>query len=294
MKPNFKIKGTKLPNIPQGTEYIFKYADGLIGTGSTKDRFSRLSVDENDFYSHGSIIYQDIRYILAEYKNYSDNWFLMFKESTLNELYKQQNNIEEMEEETMKNKKIIGYKLIKPEYELPAITIMGISQLTLYSEKYNFKPNSIAYDKLVEAGVLDLWFKAVYGEEFKFGDHVTDDEGINIFLYDKCIKGKHYPQAKGYFKSGDKIDGTMSFGDKLRKATPEEIKAAETIKVGDYEGELKGNKRIDFNGVCYFEGELEALKSMMERGQIKSLNVGCNSQYKVDLELINKILSKFK
>lgn len=38
--------------------------------------------------------------------------------------------------------------------------------------------------------------------------------------------------------------------------------------------------------------ELLQLKSLIQKGQIKSLNVGCNGQFKVDLDLLNKIISK--
>lgn len=67
-------------------------------------------------------------------------------------------------------KEIIGYKLIKPEYEQAALTLakMGNNQSwlrNLESQGWIFSVNSINSDTFKEAGVLDLWFEPVYKKE---------------------------------------------------------------------------------------------------------------------------------
>lgn len=53
-----------------------------------------------------------------------------------------------------------------------------------------------------------------------------------------------------------------------------------------------GMKSVVINGIGYSKDELAILYTLMNRGQIKSLNVGCNGQEQVDLKLIEKILAK--
>lgn len=69
----------------------------------------------------------------------------------------------------MKKEIIVGYKLIKPEYESAAAKIIGNEGAKLINlGDRNFDINSIACDKLREAGVLDLWFAPVYKSYEKF------------------------------------------------------------------------------------------------------------------------------
>lgn len=62
---------------------------------------------------------------------------------------------------TNMEKKIIGYKLIKPEYENAALNLCRVSNFSSHKD-YDFVFGSINYNKLKEAGVLDLWFEPVY------------------------------------------------------------------------------------------------------------------------------------
>lgn len=50
---------------------------------------------------------------------------------------------------------------------------------------------------------------------------------------------------------------------------------------------------ISVNEIHYSKEKLEEIKKVLELTNIKSINVGCNGQFKVDLNLINKILSRF-
>jgi len=65
--------------------------------------------------------------------------------------------------ESIMEKEILEYKLKFAEYIKAANTITGTS--TDYT-KHGFIPDSVAYKKLKEAGVLDLWFEKVYAPKY--------------------------------------------------------------------------------------------------------------------------------
>ena len=69
-----------------------------------------------------------------------------------------------------KDKEIIGYKLVKPEYKDAAIKIAGFPPHFIEDSR-KIKPNTgggtLMYQKLKKAGVLDLWFEPVYEVEVK-------------------------------------------------------------------------------------------------------------------------------
>lgn len=82
----------------------------------------------------------------------------------------------EFKERTMKKKEkeIIGYKLVKPEYEEAALAIAnkglhilaGIKKEDLYRIG-DYSKYSVSFPNLKDSGVLDLWFEPVYKEEVK-------------------------------------------------------------------------------------------------------------------------------
>jgi hypothetical protein len=148
-----------------------------------------------------------------------------------------------LKEETME-KKIIGYKLTKPEYEKAANQITGTENLILHSQNYNFQIDTIAYDRVVKAGVLDLWFEPVYEEEkFKVGDWVTTTTEI-ANCYEKYKKGEVFQLTEiqceyVYFSPRQAVSK-----DRIRKATEEEIKKAQIIelpKINGYHGKIEGD-----------------------------------------------------
>ena len=70
-------------------------------------------------------------------------------------------------------KEIIGYKLIKPEYEQVAVKIVQIKSKSInntaktfkeldHVEDLDFQSRSYSAEILKESGVLDLWFEPVY------------------------------------------------------------------------------------------------------------------------------------
>lgn len=66
-------------------------------------------------------------------------------------------------ENNMKEKEIIGYKLIKPEYYKVAQEIGGFFWNNDKTIRIKITPNGI--EKLRKSGVLDLWFEPVYEPE---------------------------------------------------------------------------------------------------------------------------------
>lgn len=94
-------------------------------------------------------------------------------------------SVSELEE--VKPKKIIGYKLIKPEYWESVSIITGIVNLESDTEdqKKKYVIDWMKHDnfgfarKLREAGVLDIWFEPVYEKEsitLKSGVKLSEDD----------------------------------------------------------------------------------------------------------------------
>lgn len=85
---DFKIKGSKLPVIPKGTEFRCNHWD--------KDSDNKsLYLSVNNCISFGYKVINNESYILAEQEGYTDTWFYMFKESDIIKLAKEQGMIEE-------------------------------------------------------------------------------------------------------------------------------------------------------------------------------------------------------
>lgn len=79
-------------------------------------------------------------------------------------------------------KKILGYKLIKPEYKEAVIIICDFDSnkvdLILYKGGYNFTHKSHSWCKIKEAGVMH-WFEEVYEKEsitLKSGTILSEDD----------------------------------------------------------------------------------------------------------------------
>ena len=198
------------------------------------------------------------------------------------------------EEKTME-KKIIGYKLIKPEYKNAINNILKMPQFEI--DILTVDGHKTCISDLKEAGVLDLWFDKVYEEEYKVGDYVTVIEskfGFNgeegktykIFGWQENHENRFFYEEDGQPTININIV-------KVRKATPEEIEKASTIKIGDYEVKFTA-EGVVIENVTYTSGEIATLADLVKRGQIKTLRVGCMGQYTVDLELLIKILKRFK
>lgn len=136
--------------------------------------------------------------------------------------------IDQIKELNMKEKEIVGYKLIKPEYEEAALLLcVKDGNGWAKNKKYHFLSKSNAHQNAIKAGVLDLWFEPVFfEEEFKIGDWVS--------FYSETNKKFHTAKITKLGSSYHYLsDGTEPFVHLLRKATEEEITAAthKTVKL---------------------------------------------------------------
>ena len=137
--------------------------------------------------------------------------------------------------------KVIGYKF-KKEYEsyLKAYcAIVGIipesASIVAYKETgYVFQSKSIAYDRIKNAGVLDLWFEPVYAEnsrELYFGKvKFTIHEGYADTEYGKVTK-ESLREIFNYITSAPTLSGWN-----LMLKMPN--KNNDVIKFGKHEGTL--------------------------------------------------------
>lgn len=162
-------------------------------------------------------------------------------------------------------KKLIGYKLTKEEYKQAALSISNT--------KGNWENSLMPYDisveqtnyisRLREAGVFDIWFKAIYGEEkkkiqYEVGDWlIATCNGFNQSEHPKYDHNHPFTTDK---VSPQKIVGVETFKGQIvaighlggvarieqnpecfRKATQEEINKITTLpKINGYAGEDKG------------------------------------------------------
>ena len=170
------------------------------------------------------------------YQNWSSNKPSEYIEITFEQFKKYV-----LKEETM-DKKIIGYKLIKLEYYEAACKIGDTNLKSRLGENIAIADSTT--DALKEAGVLDLWFEPIYKEEkFKVEDWVTvvnyiegDSLGVKDFKIGdvfqiKEIKPSAHPNVGLWVSTLNKGRKNTISIHSLRKATPEEIKAAQVVKM---------------------------------------------------------------
>ena len=120
-------------------------------------------------------------------------------------------------------KEIIGYKLIKPEYNDVALKIAN-AQKWLNKQYINFdiKVDCKAYTKLKEAGILDLWFEPVYKPVFKADDFIFSASKIRKIAECKYTNADSYLYWREEGEAAGTMIHSMPIGD-VRLATPEEI-----------------------------------------------------------------------
>lgn len=147
---DFKIKGTKLPMIPDGT---------LFACSEWKEYEELRDISKKiDLVSFGKCTWRGELCILAEREEYGLNNYYIFKESDIIRLAEEQGVFEE-------EVKLIGYK-IKDEF------LDVVDKLTSYDFKGNVTPKtkldfiygSATYFEFEKAKVLDLWCDPVYEE----------------------------------------------------------------------------------------------------------------------------------
>ena len=155
---------------------------------------------------------------------------------------------------------------------------------------------------------LPEYFKPIYKINYKIGDAITITEVIPSWTNTDSwitktkqrtfwiIGGESMYVGGLCFMLSDAPDGKQIGGypkSSFRHATNDEIEFANKVKIGEYEVLINTTTGMaSINGVGYSGNHLQYLLEVMEKGQIKSLNCGCNGQYKVDLETIRRITKK--
>lgn len=141
-------------------------------------------------------------------------------------------------------KEIIGYKLIKPEYEEAAKAICDECVYWRRNDLYNLdaKTEKLSIPNLKNAGVLDLWFEPVYrGEEkvFKVGNFELTVKDKKVFHNDEDITdyvlsvGKWVKSIPTKFGSYDFRVQTSEIP-LIKTGCQHESKVGEWMKVYDY------------------------------------------------------------
>ena len=105
-----------------------------------------------------------------------NNNFPVYTFAQFKEMYLDENTMQE------NNKKIIGYKLIKPEYRVAYESITNTTNLSSLENslgKFNWVDKAV--EDLKNAGVLDIWFEPLYEEEI---------QTINMGSFNLTVKNK--------------------------------------------------------------------------------------------------------
>lgn len=152
-----------------------------------------------------------------------------------------------LKQENMKTeKKLMGYKLIKPEYKNTVLSLLSYHTYTFVPRillfDFNLVKNSTYIENLKTAGVLSLWFEEVYEEQiisYSEGDYLYCKENfyMNIdernprFIKDKIYKAtsanslpKEIGNPRHIMGVKSDYENNKTFNDYFRFATEEEIK----------------------------------------------------------------------
>lgn len=190
------------------------------------------------------------------------------------------------QEEEMSDKKIIGYKLIKPEYEKAALKITGCDTYGWSSNsKFDMTATSIGAKRAVDAEILDKWFEPVFEEEYKVGDWVyvvsggAGAYGANDFVGQICSKStavnvnyggeQRHVKAELYVVNQNKSWGLCK-DYKVRKATDVEIEQSKipVINIRGYEARLSGDE-VSFGCQTYDRDFVLQLGEFLENSGLK-------------------------
>lgn len=127
----------------------------------------------------------------------------------------------QLKETKMENKKLLGYRLVKTEFEKAVNTLADGVNCSDFKragrDYYEIGGNSQSIQNFKDAGVLDLWFEPVYEEKYKYkvGDYVVWSLSGEVYLLKKYEGNDQFLDS-----TGDHRDLTLK---EYRLATQEEI-----------------------------------------------------------------------
>lgn len=149
--------------------------------------------------------------------------------------------------------------------------------------------------------LVETWVK-VYKDPvpaFKVGDYIVAKTKCSYLPAGKVAKITRINSDKQVYYSHEAENNDFAIfsevTDKCRLATKTEIAESLKVVIGGYEAETIRSS-VSFRGEKYGKSELESLIKLFEKhpNQIKSLNVGCSGQYKVELSTLKKLQAKLK
>jgi len=153
--------------------------------------------------------------------------------------------------------------------------------------------------------IVETWVK-VYKDPapaFKVGDYIVAKEKVSYLSKGKIAKIFRIDgESVRYSHAAEEEDFApmKELQRNCRLATKTEIAESLKVVIGGYEAETTRSS-VSFRGEKYGKSELESLiklaaEKLFEKhpNQIKSLNVGCSGQYKVELSTLKKLQAKLK
>ena len=203
-------------------------------------------------------------------------------------------------------KKIIGYKLNGTVSAADAGKFFNIASYTYDNGCFLVSNDIVSIDKAQDAKVLDIWFDAVYEDEYKVGDYiyVLQDGGNNTHhpMYkaaahvDDVIRVDLIDAYNGDTKSNFKVaisdEGHVLYIDQypnyFRKATQQEIDKHNGVQILGHRMEVS-ESNVKFGCKSYPKEHIKQLYKLMSLYGIRDL---CIEEGIVRLKDIEKIYKK--
>lgn len=157
---------------------------------------------------------------------------------------------------------VIGYNIKEDKFAEPSAVICGVSVSSFStpdSKAGQFIKGSYCFDKLSEAGVLDLWFDPVYKQsiEVKKGrwyKKVWDDMDIDLFYVMEVGKRGNFTWGQNFFRNGERLEVSTSGGSETLNDPRAEISEASEYEAKEVlikEAKRRGYKKGNF--ICPLE-----------------------------------------
>lgn len=179
----------------------------------------------------------------------------------------------------MEDRKIIGYKLVKPEYKKVVIEALKLSNKEAYEPFIIAGMISYYIPKIKELGIMD-WFEPVYEEpkvEYKIDDWITIiDESISWLKYTNTRTFKIHSLVGGSWSLSSARYSYSSYcvvASQIKPATKEEIGELITMRSSSGDFEL----RITKDGIFYpredTQLDINILKNITKGSKDKTLGL---------------------
>jgi hypothetical protein len=283
-----------------GNNYEVRYdSDGwfLNCEGFRNDRvFDFLGMEDEDKYK-----------LQKEVLGYEKHGVFPYCKS-LEDLTKFVNAIKNYKKQTIHmQKELIGYKLSGKASANQIAKFLECDPGTMEIDGHDLffvsKEHPTAIQKAQDAGVLDIWFEPVYSSkpQYKVGDRVTVIS--DMYTSHKTSNNPTF-QITGLNKQGVHSEltengGWIYFAD-IRKATPAEIEAAQSIKIDSYEVQIVNRTLTRIAGYNFTKEFWEAALVIAQNSKA-AVWVGCGAKEKdsahkwtVGVETITKIINRLK